>query len=432
VRIAFLTPGTGNYYCGVCLRDNSLARHLIDHGHEVTMLPAYLPHLLDEEAAGTKKSPVFLGGINVYLQHKFPIFRKSPKWLDNLFNSERLLRWVAGNRGMTTPRQLGEITISTLRAKDGPLAKEVNKVIDWFKEDGKPDILLLSTVLLAGIGRAVREELCISVLSFLQGEDDFLDSLLPEFRKDAWDLIGADARALDGCISPSRFFANLMGQRLAIAPQKILSLSNGISLDGYPAERDEPSEPTLGYFARICPEKGLDLLVDAFIQLKQSRKYPELKLAVAGTLPQENESFLEEQKRKIIAAGFDKFVVFRPNLSRGEKIDFLSRLTLFCVPARLPEAFGLYVIEAMAAGVPVVLPDHGSFPELINETKGGSLYAKDEPSGLVNAMNDLLSNSEQAKQYGEQGRAAVHEKYSNYRLANELVEKILAPLVSTK
>jgi glycosyltransferase involved in cell wall biosynthesis len=413
------------------MRDNSLARHLIKQGHEVTVLPAYLPHLLDEDRA-VQQSPIFFGGVNVYLQHKFTLFRKTPRWMDQIFNSETLLRWVAGKRGMTTPRQLGEITLSTLQAKDGPLAKEVDKVIDWFKEHGKPDVLLLSTVLLAGIGRSVREEMGIPVLSFLQGEDGFLDSLLPEFRKDAWDLIGADARELDGCISPSRFFANLMCQRLSMAPQKIFPLSNGISLDGYPMERDEPSEPTIGYFARICPEKGLDLLVDAFIQLKQSDKHSELKLAVAGTLPQENESFLDEQKRKIIAAGFDKFVVFRPNLSREEKIDFLAQLTLFCVPARLPEAFGLYVIEAMAAGVPVVLPDHGSFPEIIQEAEGGLLFAKDEPRGLVNTLNDLLNNSERAKQFGEQGKAAVHEKYSNERLAKELVENILAPLVSTK
>jgi glycosyltransferase involved in cell wall biosynthesis len=413
------------------MRDNSLARHLIKQGHKVTVLPAYLPHLLDEDRA-VQQSPIFFGGVNVYLQHKFPFFRKTPRWMDQIFNSETLLRWVAGKRGMTTPRQLGEITLSTLRAKDGPLAKEVNKVIDWFKEHGKPDVLLLSTVLLAGVGRAVREELGIPVFSFLQGEDGFLDSLLPEFRKDAWDLIGADARALDGCISPSRFFTNLMGQRLSMAPQKILPLSNGISLDGYPAERVESCEPTIGFFARICPEKGLDLLIDAFIQLKQSDKYPELKLAVAGTLPQENESFLEEQKRKITAAGLGRFVVFRPNLSREEKIDFLDQLTLFCVPARLLEAFGLYVIEAMAAGVPVVLPNHGSFTELINETKGGVLYAKDEPSGLFNALNDLLSKSEQAKQFAEQGKAAVHEKYSNMRLAKELVENILAPLVASK
>jgi glycosyltransferase involved in cell wall biosynthesis len=413
------------------MRDNSLARHLIKQGHEVTVLPAYLPHLLDEDRA-VQQSPIFFGGVNVYLQYKFKFFRKTPQWMDQIFNSETLLRWVAGKRGMTTPRQLGEITLSTLRAKDGPLAKEVNKVIDWFKEHGKPDVLLLSTVLLAGIGRAVREELGIPVFSFLQGEDGFLDSLLPEFRKDAWGLIGADARELDGCISPSRFFANLMGQRLSMAPQKILPLSNGISLDGYPTDRDEPSKKTIGYFARICREKGLDLLVDVFIQLKQSDKYPELKLAVAGTLPQENESFLEEQKRKITTAGLGRFVVFRPNLSREEKIDFLDQLTLFCVPARVPEAFGLYVIESMAAGVPVVLPDHGSFPEIIRETQGGLLYKKDDSSGLVNALSMMLSDTERAKQLGEQGKAAVHEKYSNEQLAKELVENILAPLVSTK
>ena len=409
------------------MRDNSLARHLIKQGHEVTILPAYLPHLLDEERA-VQESPVFFGGINVYLQHKFPLFRKTPKWLDQIFNSHTLLLWVAGKRGMTAPRQLGEITLSTLRAKDGPLTKEVNKVVDWFKEHGKPDVLLLSTVLLAGIGRAVREELGIPVLSFLQGEDGFLDSLLPEFSKDAWELIGADARALDGCISPSRFFANLMGQRLEMAPDKILPLSNGIALDGYPAERVEPGEPTLGYFARICPEKGLDLLIDAFIQLKQSGEHPRLKLAVAGTLPKENESFLKGQKRKITAAGLDQFVVFRPNLNRQEKLDFLSMLTLFCVPARVPEAFGLYVIEAMAAGVPVVLPDHGAFPELLEKTGGGVAYSTTEPESLLYALGEHLRDPTGCSAMGKQGRVSVHEKFSNEGLARQLVENILAHL----
>ena len=427
MRIAFLTPGTGNYYCGVCMRDNSLARHLINQGHEVTVLPTYLPHLLDEPSSA-KQTPIFFGGLNVYLQHKFRFFRKTPQWLDQIFNSQTLLRWVAGKRGMTAARDLGEITLSTLQAKDGPLAKEVDKVVDWFKEHGKPDVLLLSTVLLAGIGRTVREELGISVLSFLQGEDGFLDSLLPEFRKQAWELIGADARELDGCISPSRFFANLMGQRLGMVPEKILPLSNGISLDGYPADRAEPSEPTIGYFARICPEKGLDLLIDAFIQLKQSGEHPRLKLAVAGTLPKENQSFLEEQKRKITAAGLDQFVVFRPNLNRQEKIDFLTKLSLFCVPARVPEAFGLYVIEAMAAGVSVVLPDHGAFPEILEKTGGGITYSTTEPESLLPALGEQLRDPSGCSAMGKQGRVAVHEKFSNEGLARQLEENILAHL----
>jgi len=390
-------------------------------------LPTYLPHLLDEPSSA-KQTPIFFGGLNVYLQHKFRFFRKTPQWLDQIFNSQTLLRWVAGKRGMTAARDLGEITLSTLQAKDGPLAKEVDKVVDWFKEHGKPDVLLLSTVLLAGIGRTVREELGISVLSFLQGEDGFLDSLLPEFRKQAWELIGADARELDGCISPSRFFANLMGQRLGMVPEKILPLSNGISLDGYPADRAEPSEPTIGYFARICPEKGLDLLIDAFIQLKQSGEHPRLKLAVAGTLPKENQSFLEEQKRKITAAGLDQFVVFRPNLNRQEKIDFLTKLSLFCVPARVPEAFGLYVIEAMAAGVSVVLPDHGAFPEILEKTGGGITYSTTEPESLLPALGEQLRDPSGCSAMGEQGRVAVHEKFSNEGLARQLEENILAHL----
>jgi len=409
------------------MRDNSLARHLINQGHEVTVLPTYLPHLLDEPSSA-KQTPIFFGGLNVYLQHKFRFFRKTPQWLDQIFNSQTLLRWVAGKRGMTAARDLGEITLSTLQAKDGPLAKEVDKVVDWFKEHGKPDVLLLSTVLLAGIGRTVREELGISVLSFLQGEDGFLDSLLPEFRKQAWELIGADARELDGCISPSRFFANLMGQRLGMVPEKILPLSNGISLDGYPADRAEPSEPTIGYFARICPEKGLDLLIDAFIQLKQSGEHPRLKLAVAGTLPKENQSFLEEQKRKITAAGLDQFVVFRPNLNRQEKIDFLTKLSLFCVPAREPEAFGLYVIEAMAAGVSVVLPDHGAFPEILEKTGGGITYSTTEPESLLPALGEQLRDPSGCSAMGKQGRVAVHEKFSNEGLARQLEENILAHL----
>ena len=409
------------------MRDNSLARHLINQGHEVTVLPTYLPHLLDEPSSA-KQTPIFFGGLNVYLQHKFRFFRKTPQWLDQIFNSQTLLRWVVGKRGMTAARDLGEITLSTLQAKDGPLAKEVDKVVDWFKEHGKPDVLLLSTVLLAGIGRTVREELGISVLSFLQGEDGFLDSLLPEFRKQAWELIGADARELDGCISPSRFFANLMGQRLGMVPEKILPLSNGISLDGYPADRAEPSEPTIGYFARICPEKGLDLLIDAFIQLKQSGEHPRLKLAVAGTLPKENQSFLEEQKRKITAAGLDQFVVFRPNLNRQEKIDFLTKLSLFCVPARVPEAFGLYVIEAMAAGVSVVLPDHGAFPEILEKTGGGITYSTTEPESLLPALGEQLRDPSGCSAMGKQGRVAVHEKFSNEGLARQLEENILAHL----
>ena len=412
------------------MRDNSLARYLIDHGHDVTVLPTYLPHFLDEEPA-VLKSPIFFGGINVYLQHKFPIFRKTPKWIDRLFDSQGLLRWAANRKGMTTARELGEITLSTFRGKNGPLAKEVDKVTDWFRTNGVPDVLLLSTVMLAGVGRVVSKELKVPALAFLQGEDGFLDSLLPEFREEAWNILGTDARNLDGCISPSFSFAKLMSKRLQIPEGKIYHLPNGISMNGYSSALNPPEVPTLGYFARLCPEKGLDLLIDAFVELKKSGDHSSLKLSVAGTLPQENKPYLEEQKRKISAAGLSSAFEIQTNLNRIEKINFLQTLSLFCVPARIPEAFGLYVIEAMAAGIPVVLPDHGSFPEIIKDTGGGLIYPSNDPSSLTKSLTTLLTDSKGAHNLGQTGREEVRQKFSNEKLANFLVNNILAPILRT-
>ena len=86
------------------------------------------------------------------------------------------------------------------------------------------------------------------------------------------------------------------------------------------------------------------------LRLKKSYKHEELRLAIAGALASENITYLEQQKTKISNAGFTNEVKIKTNLSRPEKIRFLKELSVFCVPARLPEAFGLYVIEAMAAG----------------------------------------------------------------------------------
>ena len=132
------------------MRDNSLAHQLMANGHEVTMLPTYLPHFLDEEPAGGEQR-IFFGGINVYLQHKFSLFRKTPAWVDKAFDSKWLLKKAAARSGMTSSKDLGEITLSTFRGEDGPLVKEVNKVVDWFKKQGTPDVILLSTIMLAGI-----------------------------------------------------------------------------------------------------------------------------------------------------------------------------------------------------------------------------------------------------------------------------------------
>ena len=429
MKLAFLTPGTGNYYCGVCMRDNSLAHQLMANRHEVTMLPTYLPHFLDEEPAGDEQG-IFFGGINVYLQHKFSLFRKTPAWIDKAFDSKWLLKKAAARSGMTSSKDLGEITLSTFRGEDGPLVKEVNKVVDWFKSHGTPDVILLSTIMLAGIGKVLKRELKVPVLGFLQGEDSFLDSLLPEYRSEAWSLLSKDIAKLDGCIAPSRYFGNLMADRLKIPEDSVRYHPNGITLDGFSPRTDVPEIPTLGYLARLCPLKGLDLLVDAYIELKQSDKHEHLRLAIAGGMTDEDEPFVEEQRRKLTQAGLVDQVSITPNVDRDRKLEFLRELSVFCVPARYPEAFGLYVIEAMAAGVPVVLPEAGAFPEIVESTQGGQLYDSSDSMGLVHSLDNLLHDPEHAKAMGMNGHQAVAEQYANEKLALSLVDHILSPIHS--
>ena len=409
------------------MRDNSLARQLMANGHEVTMLPTYLPHFLDEEPA-SKDHPIFFGGINVYLQHKFSLFRHTPAWLDKAFDSKWLLRKAAARSGMTSSKDLGEITLSTFRGEDGPLVKEVHKVLDWFKNQGSPDVLFLSTVMLAGIGKVLKRELGIPVFAFLQGEDSFLDSLLPEYRKEAWKLLSEDVAQLDGCIAPSRYFGDLMADRLGLDNQSIRHHPNGITLEGFEPQTESPGTPAIGYLARLCPLKGLDILADAYLLLKEGGKFPDLRLELAGGMTAEDEPFVDEQRRKLTQAGLSDFSSIKPNIDRNEKLNFLRKLSVFSVPARYPEAFGLYVVEALASGVPVVLPHSGAFPELVEQTKGGLVYQPNDPSTLAESLEALLIDPEQSKKIGLNGHEVVSRDFANENLASRLLDNVLSPL----
>lgn len=427
MKLAFITPGTGNYYCGVCMRDNSLARHLRELGHDVFMLPMYLPRFLDEEAVH-EDSPIFFGGINVYLQYKFSLFRHTPAWVDRFFDSKWLLRKAAARSSMTDGKELGEITLAMFKGEDGPIAKEVGKVVNWFRKHEKPDVVLLSTILLAGLGRVVRRKLDVPVLGFLQGEDSFLDSLPDDYSERAWRLLSEDMAKLDGCIAPSRYFGQEMSKRLKFPEEQLHFLPNGISLDGYYPRNSPPENLSIGFLARLCPLKGLHVLVDAYIEIMKRGNHPELELRVAGGMTDEDEPYVEEQKKKLRASDLLDKATFLPNVDRDGKITFLRDLTVFSVPSQFPEAFGLYVLEALAAGVPVVLPEEGAFPELVKTTNAGVLYGPNDSTALAHALENLISRPDEAHAMGLRGHEIVSERFSNERLATELVDNVLAQI----
>lgn len=422
MKLVLLTPGTGSYYCGVCMRDNALARRWIQMGHDAVMLPMYLPLTLDEEPVQSG-TDVFFGGVAVYLQQKLAWFRTAPEWVDRILNHPALLRWAGRLGGMTGGTLVGELTYSMLQGRAGNQARELDKLIDWMRADGKPDAVWLSTALLAGLAAPIREALGVPVLCSLQGEDDFLDHLEPPWRDRCWQMLARQVSDIPCLVAPSRYFAELMRTRLGLRQNQIRVVPNAIALEDY-AFRPEPVQepPVVGYLARLVEGKGLGLLVDAFMILKRRGRVPGVRLRCAGAMTDRDAVYVESLRKRLEESGYGGGAEFLPNLGRDEKVEFLMGLTVFSVPAVYSEAFGLYVLEALAAGVPVVQPRHAAFPEVVEATGGGRLFEAGNAESLAVALEELLLDRAEARRLGAAGRDAVFAKYGMEHLASACLD----------
>ena len=411
-------------YCGGCLRDNALVGALRKLGHSTLMVPLYLPMTLDEEDQG-REMPIFYGGISVYLEQKIPLFRKVPDWLRHWLARPSLLWWASGRAAKTRPDQVGDLAISMLQGENGHQARELEDLIAWLKTSEHPDIICLSNGLLVGMARRLKAALGVPVVCTLQGEDYFLDGLPPAERATAWRLTAARAADVDLFIAPSRYYAERMAERLNLPADRVRAIHNGINLQGYedpdPARTNVmlPVHPVLGFLGRMCREKGLDLLVEAFIKIRQRSRVPFLKLSVGGGLGPADVPFVESLKARLRACDLLSDTEFHPNLSHVEKIGFLRSLSVFSAPALYGEAFGLYVIEALAAGVPVVQPRHAAFPELVEAT-GGGLICDPTAEALADAIESLVLDPNRAHTLGEAGREAVRHRFTVERMAREI------------
>lgn len=420
MRIVQITPGAGRMYCGACLRDNALVAALRKLGHAAMMAPLYLPLTLDEEdqSAG---APIFFGGINVYLEQQWGFFRHAPAWLRHALAVPALLKLASGAAAKTDAKNLGAMTISMLRGEKGRQAGELEELIQWLRAE-KPDVVSLSNALLVGMARRIKSELRVPVLCSLQGEDWFLDLLPSPDRELAWQTAAERAADVDCFIAPSRYYADLMRRRLNIPPERMRVLPNGLNLDGYPVapRQDEPQPPVLGYFARMSREKGLETLVNAFLILKKRGRTKNLKLRVGGSCGPADQPLVDQLRARLSDAGVLADAEFCPNLSRADKLAFLQSLSVFSVPATYGEAFGLYVIEALACGVPVAQPRHGAFSELIDATSGGLLCAPDDAAALADSIESLLLDTVRARSLGLAGQKAVREKFGVETMARNM------------
>ncbi|AMV28360.1 Mannosylfructose-phosphate synthase [Gemmata sp. SH-PL17] len=420
MRIAFITAGAAGMYCGSCMRDNTLVTALRRLGHDALLIPAYMPIKVDEPDASQQK--VFFGGVNIYLEQKFWLFRHTPRFLDRLFNFRWLLKWVSRFAVRAKYSEQAELTISMLRGARGNQAKEVEKLVEYLRDE-KPDVVLFTNALLSGAIPSVKQALGVPVFVTLQGDDIFLDELSEHERQKCFELIRENGRSVDAYISTSAYYADHMAGYMGVARENIYVVPPGISLTGHGGPADaNPTRPlTIGYFARICPEKGFHRVVEAFIRLRQTPGAPDAKLRASGWMGENNRPYFEEQIKRLTSAGLIADFEHVESPTHEDKVRFMRNIDVLCVPTVYREPKGLYVLEAWANGVPVVLPAHGSFPELVESTSGGLLVDPDSIDELAGGLHRVLTDHEFRGRAGRAGETAVRERFTADTMARDTV-----------
>ena len=418
-------------YCGSCLHGNTLAAALHRAGAEVLLTPLYTPLRTDEENVAIPR--IAFGGINVYLQQRWGLFRHTPWFLDRLLDRPGLLRWATRGSASVRPEHLGALAVSMLRGEDGRQRKELEKLLYWLQQEVHPDLVHLSNVMLCGTARQIRHRLGVPVVASLSGEDIFLEKLPAPYYEAARTELRRRAADLDALVAMNGYYADFMAEYLAVPRAAIRVIPPGLNLDGHGgtpaagpsavASEQHPGRPfTIGYLARICPEKGLHQLLDAWHLLAGDARLPPIAVRAAGYLDPADRPYLADLEAKVAAWGLADHFQYLGELDRPAKIAFLQSLDVLSVPTVYRESKGLSIVEAWANGVPVVLPAHGAFPEMVQDTSGGLLYAPGDAAALAAGLQQFLQDAELAAACGRRAQQAVFQRYSAQVMAQRTLK----------
>ncbi|MBA3316318.1 MAG: glycosyltransferase family 4 protein [Planctomycetota bacterium] len=427
MQIAIVTAGGAGMFCGSCMHDNSWAKALRAAGDDVTLIPTYTPLTLDE--ADQSERRIFLGGINVYLKHRSRFWRALPERVTHLVDAPWLIRLATGFGVSNEAQGLGELTLELLAGEQGPQARELEELVKFLADDLKPDAILFSNALLSGAAPSLRRRYDGSIWCVLQGDDIFLEGLPEPYRSQAKQKISQNAAAFTGFFTHSRYYADFMASYLSLPADRFRRVPLSIDLaghDGVPASRDGDGF-TVGYFARVCPEKGLHELLKAFRRLHE--RQPHVKLVAGGYLGKRDVAYFKRLEREHRSLG-DAFRYSGSPATHDEKVSLIRTFDVLSVPTTYHEPKGLYVLEALANGVPVVQPAHGAFPELIEATGGGLLFEPGDTDGHAKALERLLLDPKERLRLGTAGRDGVRSRFSDGALVKATRELLGSSLAN--
>ncbi|MCX6238612.1 MAG: glycosyltransferase family 4 protein [Bacteroidia bacterium] len=420
MNIVQIIPGSGgSFYCGNCLRDSKYVVALREQGHQVIKIPMYLPIFADEH--DITEIPVFYGAVSIYLKQLYPIFRKAPQWVDHLLNSKPLLKMAASMAGSTNAKGLEEMTVSMLLGEDGKQQEELERLVDWMAVHCKPDIIHISNALLLGLAHRIKEKLNVPIVCSLQDEDVWIDAMKPVFRDQIWKLMSEKAKDVDHFIAVSDYFSKVMQQRMKLSEEKVQSLYLGVDPADYQFIPVSNKGRNIGYISRICHENGFDILVDSFIQLKKRTGFEDVKLIATGGSTGADTKYIKAIRNKLLREKLEEQVEFIDDFEETGRKAFFNKVSVISVPVRNGEAFGMYMLESMASGVPVVQPALGAFPEIVNLSGGGIIYEPNSPEALCEALAGLLSVSDKLNILSVKARKGVEFNFNIHDHAKEMI-----------
>lgn len=330
--------------------------------------------------------------------------------------------------GSTSAGGLEELTLSMLRGLHGQQADELRAVAAWLAAlppGDRPDVIVLSNALLTGLAPALKEAARCPVICWLQDEHVWLDAMAPDLRAAVNDALEEDARTVDRFVAVSARYAAEMATTLSVDAARI-----GVVFPGVDPAAYRPAEParrpfTVGFLSRLSPAEGFDRFVDAFVLLRRDPRFAGARLAATGGPPAER-GFLKRQLRKLAEAGLAGEAEISTRRFERDRFGFLSELSLLSAPGSEHEAFGYPVIEAMAAGVPVVMSGRGAAAEIAAAAGCGVLTADDRPETLARAWAEVLGTPERLLREAQAGRAAAQSVFSQEASAAALERELEA------
>jgi glycosyltransferase involved in cell wall biosynthesis len=412
MKILFIVPGAGDsFYCGNCFRDNLHANALRNAGHEVIIMPLYLP-LKDQSFLAD--TPLFFPATSYYVSQKFFKKRTMPRWIEKLLGSNFFLRIASSFSGTTSAAGMEDMTLSMINGEDIAFQQQAKNLIEWIKQDGSPDIIHLSSTLVIGIAKAIRQAFNIPMVCSLQDEEVWIDKLEKQYADTAWQGILDNIQYVDSFIASSMFYKNVVEQRF---PQikNIQVVYPGLDTAKY-ASNNYPTKPTIGFFYRMNEENGLGILAEAFVKLKKKGGFERIRLRIGGGYTSENNDFLKKVRKML--SPYNDSVDWCDTYCLGQHARFYKEITAICVPITFDEGVGLYICEAFKAGRPAIEPAAGSFPEIVGDA--GILYSPNSSSALADAIEKLLTDNELLNQCRHNALKLSAERYSQTILATNL------------